>query len=77
MDRVARWQQMQQTWARDPFLKNGAAGGNKEGTAPPVQSMAFTCFWTLTALVFIVSSLLLPVGGILSTSVGDLLGALP
>ncbi|EIE19852.1 hypothetical protein COCSUDRAFT_58089 [Coccomyxa subellipsoidea C-169] len=31
MDRVARWQQMQQTWARDPFLKNGAAGGNKEG----------------------------------------------
>ncbi|BDA51175.1 hypothetical protein COCOBI_18-0510 [Coccomyxa sp. Obi] len=31
MDRVARWRQLQETWARDPFLRNGAAGGNKDG----------------------------------------------
>ena len=31
MDRVARWRQLQELWARDPFLRNGAAGGNKDG----------------------------------------------
>ena len=42
MDRVARWRAMQQVWAKDTFLKNGAAGGNKEG-APALYTAIINC----------------------------------
>ena len=47
MDRVARWRQMQQAWAKDTFLRNGAAGGNKD--CAPASDYS-PCYFLCTAV---------------------------